>query len=56
MTSKDTPLNKFIAGVTAYVRDFAKQTLVEAVDKQIEKSRPKRKAPQARKRLFRGKK
>jgi hypothetical protein len=47
-------LDKLLSGVTAYVRDFAKQTLVEAVDKQIEKSRPKRKT-QTRKRVFRAK-
>jgi|LauGreDrversion4_2_1035121.scaffolds.fasta_scaffold205782_2 hypothetical protein len=55
MTNKDTIIDKFITGVASYVKDFAKQTLVEAVDKQIEKSRPKRKT-QTRKRVFRAKK
>lgn len=55
MTNKNTIIDKLITGVATYVKDFAKQTLVEAVDKQIEKSRPKRKT-QTRKRVFRANK
>jgi hypothetical protein len=55
MSEKNTLIDKLISGAANYLKDFAKQTLVEAVDKQIEKSRPKRKPP-ARKRVFRNKK
>jgi hypothetical protein len=55
MSEKNTIIDKLISGAATYLKDFAKQTLVEVVDKQIDKSRPKRK-PQPRKRVFRGKK
>jgi hypothetical protein len=55
MSNSDTFIDKLLSGVATYVSDFAKQTLVEVVDKQIDKSRPKRKL-KTRKRVFRSKK
>lgn len=36
-------LGKLMSGVASYVKDFAKETLVAAVDQQVAKSRPKAK-------------